>query len=295
MFGYAFAESGSPALFSLSYSWFSILATSILLYICGMVCDNFSNEYQFLNVPSHLPTALFFILSNFIDRSHSIDFWCLILVLSLIGFRELIRAYQNLKPEPHYFNVGFLLGFSSIVFTEYLFFLFAIFTCVLLLSNFRFHYFTLVVIAFVMPWVIWFTILFFSDNLIWFPEHFNNILPKQFDGFVEQIASLNYSFYWLSLLSLVSLPFWVSRGRYLDGYQAPILQVSSSFLLFGFAIIFLFFHSYSTILLLLILALVFLLSYLFYYSNLFLANVLFIITLLAGVVYPFIKNIYFIL
>ncbi len=288
---YTYTVSGPPALLSLQYSWLSIVLTTLVIYGCGMLCSNIANRYQFLNVPSHLPTAVFFLLSNFIDRSHSVGPWCFVLIFSVLGFNKLTKAYQKPRPDRNYFDVGFLLGMSSLFYLEYSFFLLAIFICALLLNNFKLRYFTIILISFFMPWVYWFTYLYFTDQF----QLFFNSVHEISDQFIWLNFSfwndLTMSFYYLVILGLLSMLFWFSRRSYLDGYQRPILQISTIFCVISVAIIILLPISQYHILLLLILSLVFLMAYWFFYMNQKLANVLFIITTMLALIYPFIKNI----
>ncbi len=287
---HAVMSRGMPELFGLNFSWLSIAVSTLLIFTMGVLCSTIVNRSQFLSVPSNMPAALFFIFSNFLPKSLSISYWHLVVMLLVLIFNKLFKAYLKQRPERHYFDTAFLLGLASILFIDYTFYFPGLLMSCFFLTNLKLRYWLLQIIAFLMPWSFYITFLYWTDNFTQLTKQLNEGAFIDINQLVNQGVNMPLSIILFSIVGCLGIIFWFFRRSSLEDMERPILSIATLFYFLSILMVIFLPEALQHVHYMLIFALVFINSFWIYELNSKLANVLFLLIITLAIIFPFIDQ-----
>lgn len=277
-------------LFNLEHSLFSIFVSTIVVYIAASLINNVCNRFRLFESGSYLPAALTMIYSSFITDIFKIGRWMIAIILFVLIFNKLYKAYQKNKPEPNYFDTSFLLGIISILYPHLIFLWFALAVSIFIMSILKIRYFFISIFAFTMPWLFCITYLLMTNQASWLEQQID-FIRKSFTNFQDR-GTFFFSFSSLFFLvsGLLCILYWTFRSHILYHIQKPILLSSSVFFAVAFILVLLFLPIQNFTIIALIIPLSILSSYYFYHTQSKLAKLLFISSLGFALAYPWIQE-----
>lgn len=121
-------------LFSNTHPYFGIFASSILIFIQGNIVNQLCNKYKLIDSLTLLPLTIFVILSS-ISTEYAVFSPALVAnTFIILSIRKGLSLHKEQKPILKLYDMGFLIGLSSLIYSPYiLFFILSI----ILLSTFR--------------------------------------------------------------------------------------------------------------------------------------------------------------
>ena len=211
------------SLFGFKNSFLALAFGTVVLFIVASLLNNVCNRFQLFSASSNLPAALIILLFGLFSFRFSIDFWMLVSILMVLIINKLFKTYQKNKPEPNYFDVFFLFSIVTILFPEHIVLLPAFYICIFIFSIPNWRYLIIATLAFIMPWVFWFTYLVLTDNVGWFQE-----IGEKFTTQLTSFSTLSFSqlkpkLFVMLPFSVLAIIFWISTNHRLHHIQRPVL------------------------------------------------------------------------
>ena len=200
----------------------------IILFVQATLLNSICNYHKLLPRANYLPGMSYILVTSMLpDWGHfsaplllnSIMIWC---------WYRMVTLYNNASPITSIFNIGLLLGFTTLLYMPAIVFLVLLFFTLLIMRPFRIQEWFVGFIGFTSPYYFLILILYFVHQL-----HWENLVPHISFSFPAFPGSV-----WIvAAMSLLVIPFIIGGIFVQNNLNKMLIQVRKSWsLLLAFLI-----------------------------------------------------------
>ncbi len=144
---------------------FSSIIAFILLYIQALILTFAFNEYRLMHKPTFLPGMAYLLITSLMPEWNYLSAALVSCTLILWSFSKLFRLYNLTAAKGTIYDIGLLLGFSSMIYFPSLIFGISILFGILILRTFRINELLLLLMGIITPYYFFSIYLFLNDKL----------------------------------------------------------------------------------------------------------------------------------
>ncbi len=190
----------------------SILCFS-LLYGQALMINFLVNEQRMTTKQTFLPAMSYLLITSLFPEWNYLSAPLTASLFIVWAFIKLFKLYNISAASGVIFNIGLLLGISSLIYFPSIAYLLCIFLGLMILRPFRFNEAMLVILGIIAPYYFYAVYLFLNDNL-----QVNQLLPK----FAFKIQPLTTSIWPAIAVALMGIPFLIG-GYYIQTQLRKVL------------------------------------------------------------------------
>lgn len=149
------------------------LAAFLLLYGQSLMVNYLVNEYRLLPKSTYLPAMAYLLLTSLLPEWSYLSSPLIATTFILWAFSKLLSLYNTPVARGPVFNIGLLIGISSLFYFPAACFLLCALLGLVILKPFRLHEVVLFLVGCLTPYYFMVTVLFLTDRL-----HLNAFFPN---------------------------------------------------------------------------------------------------------------------
>ncbi|MFN2456874.1 MAG: hypothetical protein ABR502_01620 [Chitinophagaceae bacterium] len=227
--------------FTTGNPFFCSITAFLLLYMQALVATFITNENRLMTKQTFLPGMSYLLITSFLPEWNYLSAALVATTLMMWSCSRLFKLYNVPYAGGSIYNIGLIIGISSMIFFPSVFLAVCILLGLLILRSFRFNELLLFLLGIITPYYFYAVSLFLTDQLI-----LQDLVPAIGIQLPQPISSL-----WLIAgIILLGVPF-IAGGFYIQTQLGKMLiQARKNWAIFLFyllfALIISFFSNYSS-------------------------------------------------